>query len=161
MDDDEYVARLLAILTNPEPPDIDPSDPYRQSSDGIDRDDGFGSELRVESLARIDGPYGEELEVRYVLEVPAGETRVPARAETRVPFDAEWRRSSGYDNPAAYAPVVARRASNAGREHVVRHRDRGGRPRESSLIPMRHGGSSWPSWPRRGRWRSPVPAGPR
>ena len=130
MDDDEYVAGLLAILTNPEPPDIDPSDPYRQSSDGVDRYDGFGSELRVESLTRVDGPYGEELAVGYVLEVPPGETRVPARAETRVPFDAEWRRSSGYDDPAAYAPVVAQRASYAGHEHVVQHRDRGGRPRE-------------------------------
>jgi hypothetical protein len=127
MDDTEYVASLLAILTNPDPPGVDPADPYRQSTDGIDRYDGFGTEVRVESITRVEGRYGEELEIAYALAVPPAETRVPARATVRVPFDAEWRRLSEYDDPAAYAPTVAQHVGHAAYEHVVLHRHRGGR----------------------------------
>ena len=131
MDDDEDVARLFAILTDPHPPGVDPDDPYRQSSDGVDRYNGFGTEVRVETITRVPGRNGEELEVGFVLEVPPGETRVPARGSVRVPVDGEWRRLSGYEDPATYAPIVAHRVERAAHEHVVRYRDRGGRPQAS------------------------------
>jgi hypothetical protein len=131
MDDDRYVAGLFAILTDPNPPGVDPDDPYRQSSDGVDRYDGFGTEVRVESITRVPGRYGEELEVGFVLDVPPDETRVPARGSLRVLFDGEWRRLNGYEDPATYAPLVAQRVWWAAHEHVVRYRDRGGRPRVS------------------------------
>ena len=67
MSDEEYVATLLAILTNPAPTGIDPADPYGQADDGIDRYDGFGRDVEVLGLRVVDGPYGDELEVSFVL----------------------------------------------------------------------------------------------
>ena len=130
MSDEEYVATLLAILTDPAPSGIDPADPYRQADDGIDRYDGFGRDVRVVDLGVVDGRYGDELEVSFVLSLPVGDPEwdgVPEHGSTRVPFDAEWRRLSGFDDPAAYAPVVALRVELAGRDHAVRHQH-GGRP---------------------------------
>ena len=128
MSDEEYVAALLAILTNPAPTGIDPADPYRQADDGIDRYDGFGRDVRVVGLRVVDGEHGDELEVSYVLALPAGDPAwdaVPEKSSTRVPFDAEWRRLSGFGDPGAYAPQVASRVERAARDHAVRHQHGG------------------------------------
>jgi hypothetical protein len=121
--DEAFVAKLLAIVTNPEPTGIAPEDTYGLADDGIDRWNGFGREIWVESLEVVDGEYGPELEVTVGLAVPTDETsRIPGRAVTRVPFEREWRRLSGYESPADYAPYVAREAESAAASHVDRHR---------------------------------------
>lgn len=128
IDDEEYVAALLAILTNPAPAGIDPADPYGQADDGIDRFDGFGRDVTVTGLGLVDGPYGDELEVSFLLDLPDGDPEwdgVPPRGSTRVPFDAEWRRLSELTDPAAYAPQVASRVTAAARQHAVRHQHGG------------------------------------
>ena len=51
-----------------------------------------------------------------------------------VPLDAEWRRLSAYADPAAYAPVVARRVESVARTLVARHRS-GARPRSIENLP--------------------------
>jgi hypothetical protein len=122
-DDRAFVARLLAILTNPEPTGITDDDPYGVADDGIDRWDGFGRDVWVESLEVVDGAYGPELEVTVGLAVPAEETeRIPRKAVTRVPFEREWRRLSGYESAVDYAPYVAHEAESAASSHVERHR---------------------------------------
>jgi len=128
MSDEAYAATLLAILTNPAPTGIDPADPYGQADDGIDRYDGFGRDVKVVGLQVVDGQHGDELEVTFVLELPAGDPEwdgVPEQGATRVPFDAEWRRLSEFDDPATYAPQVALRVSSAARDHAVRHQHGG------------------------------------
>jgi hypothetical protein len=121
--DDAFVATLLAIVTNPVPTGIAADDAYGRADDGIDRWNGFGREIWVESLEVVDGEYGPELEVTVGLAVPADETsRIPSRAVTRVPFEREWRRLSGYESPADYASYVAREAESAAVSHVERHR---------------------------------------
>lgn len=134
MSDEEYVATLLAILTNPAPTGIDPADPYGRADDGIDRYDGFGRDVRVSGIKVVAGPYGDELEVSFILNLPADDPDwdgVPERGSTRVPFDAEWRRLSELVDPAAYAPQVASRVEFAARDHAVRlqHGGRGDRAR--------------------------------
>jgi hypothetical protein len=127
MSDEEYIATLLAILTNPAPTGIDPADPYGRADDGIDRYDGFGREVRVVGLQVVDGQYGDELEVSFVLDLPEDPEweDVPEQGVTRVPFDAEWRRLSEFDDPAAYAPQVALRVSSAAHTHAVEHQHGG------------------------------------
>ena len=128
MSDEEYVATLLAILTNPAPTGVDPADPYGWADDGIDRYDGFGRDVEVLGLRVVDGPYGDELEVSFVLRLPAGDPDwdgVPQNGATRVPFDAEWRRLSEFGDPAAYAPWVATRVEFAARDHAVQHQHGG------------------------------------
>lgn len=128
MSDEEYVATLLAILTNPAPTGIDPADPYGQADDGIDRYDGFGRDVKVLGLRVVGGLYGDELEVSFVLRLPAGDSDwdgVPENGATRVPFDAEWRQLSEFGDPAAYAPRVANRVQFAARDHVVQHQHGG------------------------------------
>lgn len=132
MSDEEYVSALLAILTNPAPTGIDGADPYGQADDGIDRYDGFGRDVVVSGLQVVGGPYGAELEVSYLLRLPAGDPDwdgVPERGSTRVPFDGEWRRLSGFGDPAAYAPQIASRVELAARDHAVRHQHGGRRDR--------------------------------
>ena len=63
MSDEEYIAALLATLTNPAPTGIDPADPYGQADDGIDRFGGFGRDVKVSGLHLVGGPYGDEVEV--------------------------------------------------------------------------------------------------
>ena len=128
MSDEEYVATLLAILANPAPTGIDPADPYGQADDGIDRYDGFSRDVKVLGIRVVDGPYGDELEVSFVLQLPAGDPDwdgVPENGATRVPFDAEWRRLSEFGDPAAYAPRVASRVEFAARHHAVHHQHGG------------------------------------
>ena len=132
MSDEEYVATVLAILTNPAPTGIDPTDPYGSADDGIDRYNGFGRDVKVLGIRVVDGPYGNELQVSFVLRLPAGDLDwdgVPERGATRVPFDAEWRRLSGFADPAAYAPLVANRVELAARQHAVQHQHGGRRAR--------------------------------
>ena len=126
MEDEAYARRLLAILTNPHPTGIDPDDPYGQADDGIDRYDGFGRDVWVESVEVAEGEYGAELVVEFGLALPSDPDLqgVPERGTHRVPFDAEWRELSGYAEPAAYAPVVAGEIEIAARHHVERHRRR-------------------------------------
>jgi hypothetical protein len=124
-EDEAFVASLLAILTNPEPTGIDPDDPYGRADDGIDRYQGFGRDIWVESLRVVDGEYGPELEVTVGLAVPADERwHIPDRAVARVPFERGWRRLSGYESATAYAPYVAQAAEWAASSHVGDHRAR-------------------------------------
>src|SRR5688572_17870083 len=122
MSDEEYVATLLAMLTKPAP--THPADPYGQADDGIDRYDGLGRDVKVLGHRGVGGLYGDELEVSFVLRLPAGDPDwdgVPENGVTRVPFDAEWRRLSEFGDPAAYAPRVATRVQFAARDHAVQH----------------------------------------
>jgi hypothetical protein len=109
MEDEAYARELLAILTNPQPTGIDPADPYGQADDGIDRYDGFGRDFWVESVAVAAGEHGPELLVEYGLAVPPDPDPVDVaqHGTLRLAFDSEWRDLSGYEDPAAYAPVVA------------------------------------------------------
>ena len=126
MDDEAYVQGLLAILTNPEPSGIDPADPYGQADDRIDRYDGFGRELRVTSAAVVPSEHGAMVELGFVLDLPddlvaAG---VPREGTLRLPVAAEWRSASNYDDPADYAPEVARQLMRSIHRHVGAHRPR-------------------------------------
>ena len=127
MDDAAYVQELFDILTRPLDPD-EPVDHYGTGRDGIDRYDGFGRDVRVTSArvtsARVvAGEHAPMLELGFVLDLPddpalAG---VPETGSFRLPVDAEWRRLSGYDDPAAYAPRVAREVVRRVHEHVRAH----------------------------------------
>lgn len=124
MDDAAYVNELVAILTNPSPTGIDPDDPYGQADDGIDRHDGFGRDVRVTSARPVPGEHGAQVEVGFALVVPDDPQWQGLAREGAVtmPLDAEWRRLSGYADPAAYAPVVARRVESTAHLLVQRHR---------------------------------------
>ena len=128
VDDEEYAAQLLAILTNPPPAVVHPvvgaGDPHRQAEDGIDRHDGFGRDVWVESATVVDGPHGAEVVIGFGLDIPAGRglDDVPRTGSLRLPVDATWRELSGYAEPAAYAPEVARRVQVAAGKHVQAHR---------------------------------------
>jgi hypothetical protein len=137
MDDQAYAERLFAILTNPDPTGVDPDDPYRQAEDGIDRYGGFGRDVWVESVGAADGPHGAELVVEFGLELrPRPDLEgVPRVGTVLLPLDARWRELGGYEDPAAYAPVVAREVETAARLHVERHRS--GVPRERPALPGR------------------------
>ncbi|WP_345148698.1 hypothetical protein [Arthrobacter ginkgonis] len=126
MEDDAYARRLFAILTNPHPTGIDPDDPYGQADDGLDRYDGFGRDVWVESVRVADGEFGAELHIEFGLALPSGPDwrGVPQSGTLRLPAAAEWREVSGYADPAAYAPVVAREVEIAAGRHVERHRSR-------------------------------------
>lgn len=119
-----YVARLLAILTNPNPTGIAADDPYGQADDGIDRSNGFGRDVWVESLQVVDGEHGAELEVTFGLAVPPDDMwgTVPDKGVGRVLLEREWRELSGYASPADYAPYVAREIEMAASSHVQSHR---------------------------------------
>ncbi len=121
MDDEEYAAALLAILT-PHPTGVDPADPYGTADDGIDRHDGFGHTVVVESAVVVPGEHGPEVELAFALRGPrpAG---TPDAGTVTVPVEREWRRLSGYDDPAAYAPTVATQVWLAATQVVQRHLD--------------------------------------
>lgn len=120
MDDEAYVAELLAILTNPNPSGIDPDDPYGRADDGIDRYGGFGRDVWVTSLAIDEGEYGLELVVGFGLTVPVtGKLKgLPPAGTVALPFDHDWRMLSGYGTAAAYAPEVAQEVESAVHTHV-------------------------------------------
>ena len=124
MEDEAYARRLFAILTNPHPTGVDPADPYGQADDRIDRYDGFGRDVWVESVAVAKGEHGSELLITFGLAVSSDPELlgVQQRGALRLAFDAEWRELSGYDDPAAYAPVVASEVWWAASRQVERHR---------------------------------------
>ena len=126
MEDDEYAAAMLAILANSNPTGIDPDDPYGQADDGIDRYDGFGRDVWVESVQVTDGNHGAELDIGFGLDLPEemAADGMPSRGSVRVPVDREWRELSGYQEPKAYAPAVARKVEWAAHRMVERHRSR-------------------------------------
>jgi hypothetical protein len=123
MEDEAYARRLFAILTNTHPTGIDPADPYGQADDGIDRYDGFGRDVWVESVAVAEGEHGSELVVEFGVAAPSGPDLLGAqqRGTLRLAFDAEWRELSGYEDPAAYAPVVASEVWSAAGRQPERH----------------------------------------
>ncbi len=97
IEDEAYLRRLREVFAANDP------------SDGIDRQDGFGRDVWVESLRPADdGPY-EELEVTYRMAVPdRTEFRdVPRRSSTRLPFGRDWREASGHADPAELARTIA------------------------------------------------------
>lgn len=122
MDDEEYAAALLAILGNPHPTGIDPADPYGTADDGIDRYDGFGRDVVVESATVVPGEHGPEVALGFALRgrLPDG---TPRRGTATVPVEREWRRLSGLEDPAAYAPEVAAQVLRASGELVQAHLD--------------------------------------
>lgn len=117
MDDEEYARELFRILTAPPEPDLEPG---HLGDDWIDRQDGFGTEVRVTSVDVVPGPYGAQVDVGFVLEVPPGYD-VPAQGHVLLPLDEEWRVLSGLTAPEDYAPRIASRVGRAAREHVVAH----------------------------------------
>ncbi|MDO7867199.1 hypothetical protein [Nocardioides jiangxiensis] len=121
MDDPAYAAELIRILTNPHPTGIRPDDPYGQADDGIDRYSGFGRDVVVTGGRVVGGEYGSELEIDFVIR-PDGEPEIADRG--RVSLDAGWRELSGYADPSAYAPRVAREVERAARETWRRHSGR-------------------------------------
>lgn len=98
MSDDAFVAGLQAVF--------DAGDP----ADGIDRHDGFGSDVRIVGLSPVDDADFPELEVAFELELPRRRRfrNVPRTGTTRVLFGAEWLAASGFETPSSYAPEVAR-----------------------------------------------------
>jgi hypothetical protein len=145
MDDEAYAAAMLAILANPNPAGIDPDDPYGRADDGIDRFDGFGRDVWVASVALTHGDHGAELDVAFALAVPddLAAEGMPSRGSVRVPVEVEWRELSGYREPSAYAPAVARKVESAAGRLVQRHRSRlsGIAP----TVPARPG-THWPAF---------------
>jgi hypothetical protein len=124
MEDEAYARELFAILTNPSPTGIDPDDPYGRADDGLDRHDGFGRDVWVESVDVTDGEHGAEIVVRFGLAVPPDPIwqGMSNRGSVHLPFDKRWRRLSGYEVPAAYAPTIAQKVELAAYEMVERHR---------------------------------------
>jgi hypothetical protein len=122
MDDGEYVRELLAILTRPLDPD-EAVDHYGTGRDRIDRHDGFGRDVRVTSARVVSGEHAPMLELGFVLDLPDDPqlADVPDTGTLLLPIDAEWRRLSGYDDPADYAAHVALRVVMQVHRHVRMH----------------------------------------
>ena len=138
MEDEEYARALFAILTNPSPTGLDPNDPYCRADDGIDRCDGFGRDAWVEYIEVTDGEHGAELVVGFGMAVPPAPAwrGMPHRGSVRLTFDEQWRRLSGYEAPAAYAPAVAQKVELAAHEQVERHRSGTGSRRMGGARPV-------------------------
>ncbi len=132
MDDEEYARRLFEILTTPLGSD-DPVDAYGTGPDGIDRHDGFGTEVRVRSIDVVPGEHGTQLEIGFMIDVP-DDLDVPAEGSTLLPVAAEWREAQGCQDPRAYAPWVARAVWGAAGRHIDAHR---GTPQEDAPAPDR------------------------
>lgn len=94
----EFVAGLQAIF--------DANDP----SDGIDRQSGFGSDVRITGLKVIGGDERGDLEVTFELTLsPYWKfKKIPRFGTIRVPFGTQWLAASGVTTPAEYAPDIAR-----------------------------------------------------
>jgi hypothetical protein len=119
MDDAEHARRLQEILTRPLDPD-EPVDAYGTGSDGIDRYDGFGTEVQVTSVAVVPGEHGPQVEVGFLLDVP-DLPDVPGAGSVLLPFAAEWREAQGYASPALHAPHLARDVMRGARDHIGAH----------------------------------------
>lgn len=103
MEDGAYARELLRILTRPVDPDLLPG---HLDADWIDRHDGFGTDLRVTSIDVVPGEHGAQIDIGFVLDLPAG-SDLPDRGSLLLPVDREWREVSGFDEPQDYAPRVA------------------------------------------------------
>lgn len=117
MEDETYARELFAILTGPPDPGVPPGG---LEPDWIDRGSGFGTEVRVSSVDVVPGPYGAQIEVGFVLDVPEGRD-VPPEGSFLLPVDREWRELSGFSEPEDYAPRVASAVEQKAREHVNAH----------------------------------------
>lgn len=149
VDDEEYARELFRILTRPLDPD-EPVDGYGTGADGIDRHDGFGTEVRVVSIDVVPGPYGAQLDVAFRLDAPPGDD-VPPDGRLHLPLDREWREAQGYGGPATYAPEVARQTFRAAGRHVARHR----RARREAPEPALPDRATQAEWLRDARQRHP------
>ncbi len=117
MDDVDYARELYAILTATPDPEVPVG---RLGDDGIDRGDGFGTEVRVTGIEVVPGDHGNQLDIAFVLDVP-DDVDVPSEGSLRLPLDAEWREISGYAEPEDYAPRVAARLVHNVHDHVRSH----------------------------------------
>ena len=120
MDDEEYARELFAILTASPG---EPVDAYGTAADRIDRYGGFGTEVRVTSIDVVPGPYGAQIQVGFVLDLPH-DVDLPDRGTFLLPVDREWRELSGYAQPEDYAPRVAFHTEQAVRRHISAHKPR-------------------------------------
>lgn len=117
MDDVDYVRQLHEILTGPPGPEVTPGG---LGDDWIDRSDGFGTEVRVTGIDVVPGEHGDQLDIAFVLDLP-DDVDVPREGSLLLPFDAEWRKASGYAEPEDYAPRIAARLVRGIYEHVRTH----------------------------------------
>lgn len=85
---------------------FDANDP----SDGIDRHDGFGKQVRVTGLKIVGGDERGELQVSFEFNLPGywKFKRVPRAGTTRVSFGTQWLAASGITTPAEYVSDIAR-----------------------------------------------------
>ncbi|HEV2796795.1 MAG TPA: hypothetical protein VGV65_04190, partial [Nocardioides sp.] len=90
MDDQEYARQLFAILTRPLDPD-EPVDAHGTRADGIDRCDGFGTDVRVTALEAVPGQHGNQIDIAFELDLPDHLSQVPETGSLLLPVDAEWR----------------------------------------------------------------------
>lgn len=99
----DFVAGLQAIF--------DANDP----SDGIDRQSGFGSDVRITGLKVVGGDESGELSVTFELNLPnyGRFKKVPRSSTTRVPFGTQWLAASGITTPGDYAAEIAREVESA------------------------------------------------
>lgn len=132
IDDEEYARRLFDILTRPLDPD-EPVDAYGTGADRIERYDGFGTDVRVTSVDVVPGPYGSQLDIGFVLDVPSG-MDVPAEGSVLLPLDAEWRSAQGYEEPSSYAPWAASALMRSAGRHIDAHRQQ---PERDADLPDR------------------------
>lgn len=117
MDDAEYARQLEEILTAPPGPEMTPGG---LGDDGIDRCDGFGTVVKVSSIAVVPGDHGSQIDVTFVLDLP-GHIDVPRVGSLLLPFEAEWREVSGFAEPEDYAPRIAMRLVLHIHEHIRAH----------------------------------------
>jgi hypothetical protein len=117
MDDVDYARELYEILTAAPDREVPPG---WLGGDGIDREDGFGTEVRVTAIDVVPGEHGNQLDIAFVLDVP-DDVHVPREGSLLLPLDAEWREISGYAEPEDYAHRVAARVVRNVRDHVRAH----------------------------------------
>ncbi len=117
MNDVDYARRLQEILTAPPGPTVTPGG---LGDDWIDRCDGFGTDVKVTSIAVVPGRHGSQVDVAFVLDLPDGVT-APREGSLLLPLDAEWREVSGYAEPEDYAPRIAMRLVRHIYEHIRAH----------------------------------------
>ncbi|GAA1935087.1 hypothetical protein [Nocardioides hwasunensis] len=138
MDDEAYARELFRILTRPL--DLGEAvDAYGTGPDGIDRYQGFGTEVWVTSIDVVPGQHGAQIEVGFAFDV-ADLTDVPPEGSTLLPFAAAWREAQGCVTPALYAPQVAAQVERAAGRHI----ERGARPPEPEPdLPDRATQATW------------------
>ena len=117
MDDEDYARELFEILTRTPDPDVPP---WQLGDDGIDRHDGFGTDVRVTSLDVVPGVHGDQIEVGFALD-PGYLGPAPTEGSLHLPFAAEWREAQGFAYPALHAPWVAWAVTTNVHRHISSH----------------------------------------